>query len=155
VTQLGARVVGALGSAGASALVGEGVPNSSYQWLFFNTISGNDPVGSQSFTFFGPAIPFAGAITEVDVVATDPGDQWHMRLSVDTVGTIFRTSQPTDVLIEDGWFRPTPPGFWPETEGLVFTLPASGLVPQIQLRRLSDTAPNLTLRVLIVAQPTG
>ncbi len=133
--------------------IGALAPRSSYQWLFFETIDGAVPAGAQDFAFEGPPIPFVGAITEVDVIATDPTNDWQMRVSLDGYGTIFKTSQSALILEGDGFFRPTPPGFWPETEGLTVPIDQSGRIPRIEVRRNSDTAPSLTLRVLIVAHP--
>lgn len=150
------------GGAGVSGVVGVGpgpppggfAPSASYQWLLFETIDGNVPAGAAEFTFEGETIPFVGAITEVDVVSSEPVDQWQMRLEVSGQGPIFRTQQSGEILIDQGWFRPTPPGFWPETEGLVFPLPSPGSRPIVRVRRVGGGVANLTLRVLIVAQPS-
>lgn len=149
-SEAAAALAGAIGGGAGSSLV---APVPSYQWLFFDTLDGGVPAGAAAFTFDGPPIPWIGAITEVDVISSEPGTFWQMRLSVPGQGSVFRTTQETDQLLEEGFFRPTPPGFWPETESLVFPLPVSGLVPRLEFRRLSDTAPNLTIRVLVVAQP--
>ncbi len=151
-----------LNSEGASALAGAiggaeapYIPTPSFQWLFFDTIDGASPAGAQTFSFESPPIPFIGAITEVDVISTEPGADWQMRLSVPGQGPIFHTTQPTDILTADGWFRPTPPGFWPETEGIVFPLPVSGSKVLLEFARTQASGLNLTVRVLIVAHPSN
>ncbi len=128
-------------------------PRASYQWLLFETIDGSVPGGAAEFTFEGETIPFVGAITEVDVVSSVPVDQWQMRVEVSGLGPIFRTQQSAETFIDQGWFRPTPPGFWPETEGLVFPIPSPGSRPIIRVRRITDGVSNLTLRVLLIAHP--
>lgn len=153
------RLSGGASRPGIAGLPGPGefapsVPRSSYQWLFFDTLSGTLPAGVATFDFDGPPIPFVGAITEVDVIASDPGVTWQMQISVQGQGPIFRTSQPLESLDAEGFFKPTPPGFWPETEGLVFALPASGLMPHLRFTRDTDLEVNLTVRVLIVAHPS-
>lgn len=129
-------------------------PSASYQWLLFETIDGSVPPGLQEFTFEGPTIPFVGAVTEVDVIASEPVDQWQMKVEISGQGPIFRTTQSQEIFIDEGWFRPTPPGFWPETEGLVFPLPSGGSKPVVKVRRITGGVANLTLRVLLVAQPS-
>lgn len=146
-------VAGLGGAAGVAGGRGVEAPTGSYQWLLFDTFSGNVPAGAAEFSVAGPPIGFSGAITEVDVIASDPGSTWQMQISVDGQGSIFRTSQALVPLDGEGFFRPTPPGFWPETEGLVFPLPTSGLVPRVRVTRDHDLEPALTLRVLIVAHP--
>lgn len=149
------------GTGGAGAFgIGPGLPpggvapRASYQWLLFETIDGGSPSGAQEFIFEGETIPFVGAITEVDVIAEEKLDDWQMRIEVSGLGPIFRTSQSAEIFIDQGWFRPTPPGFWPETEGLVFPLPSPGSRPVIRFRRTEDNLKNLTIRVLIVAHPS-
>ena len=151
---LGSRIQASLAAGGDPALPVP-APSPSWQWLFFQTLDGGVPAGAQRFSFRSEPIPFVGAITEIDVVSTDPGSDWQMRLSVEGVGPIFKTTQPTDLLRGAGFFRPTPPGFWPETEGLVFPLTSSGQVILLEFDRLSNVAPNLTVRVLVIAQPSG
>ncbi len=144
-----------LGPGGISpAVLGASSPRASYQWLLFETLDGSQPKGPTTFEFAGPPIGFVGAITEVDVVSSDPGTDWRMQISVDGQGSIFQSSQSSEILPEAGFFRPTPPGFWPETEGLTFPLPAPGLVPRIKVFRSTKKPKNLTLRVLIVAHPS-
>ena len=129
-------------------------PTASYQWLLFETIDGSVPAGAAEFVFEGPTIPFVGAVTEVDVIASEPVDQWQMKVEISGQGPIFRTTQSAETFIDEGWFRPTPPGFWPETESLVFPLPSGGSRPVVKVRRVSSAVANLTLRVLLVAQPS-
>ena len=129
-------------------------PSASYQWLLFEEIDGGGAAEEELFTFTGPTISFVGAITEVDVISSDPGTAFQMRISVSGQGPIFRTQQSADILIDQGWFRPTPPGFWPETEGLVFPLPGPGSSPVVEVRRVGRSKNNLTLRVLVVAHPS-
>jgi len=150
------------GGVGIEGVVGLGpgpppggiAPSASYQWLLFETIDGGVPAGAQEFVFEGETIPFVGAVTEVDVIASEPVDQWQMRIEISGQGPIFRTTQSQEILVDQGWFRPTPPGFWPETEGLVFPLPAPGSRPVVKVRRIASGVANLTLRVLVVAQPS-
>lgn len=150
------------GGSGVPGVVGVGpgpppggfAPSASYQWLLFETVDGGGAPAEELFTFTGPTIPFVGAVTEVDVISSDPGTAWQMRISISGQGPIFRTSQSADILIDQGWFRPTPPGFWPETEGLVFPLPSPGSSPVVEVRRVGRSLNNLTLRVLVVAHPS-
>lgn len=150
------------GGVGIEGVVGLGpgpppggfAPSASYQWLLFETIDGSVPAGAQEFTFEGPTIPFIGAVTEVDVIASEPVDQWQMKIEISGQGPIFRTTQSAETFIDEGWFRPTPPGFWPDTEGLVFPLPTGGSRPVVKVRRITGAVANLTLRVLLVAQPS-
>lgn len=129
------------------------VPQGSYQWLFFETLDGAVPAGPTTFTIRGEPIPFRGAITEIDVMSSDPGADWQMRISLEGQGSIFRSSQAPVTLAGGGFFRPTPPGFWPETEGVVYPIPVSGAVPILEFFRATSVAPLLTVRVLIVAHP--
>ncbi len=143
------------GSLGLSAgLGGPRAPRPSYQGLFFDTVSGSVPAGEQEFNFELDGIPFVGAITEVDVIAEPPIGLWQMKLELEGEGTIFRVRQDDEVLPGAGWFRPTPPGFWPETEGITFPVSSSGRRPIISVRRPDDAQPNLILRVFIVAHPS-
>ena len=150
------------GGVGIEGVVGLGpgpppggfAPSASYQWLLFETIDGSVPAGAQEFTFEGPTIPFIGAVTEVDVIASEPVDQWQMKIEISGQGPIFRTTQSQETFIDEGWFRPTPPGLWPDTEGLVFPLPTGGSRPVVKVRRITGAVANLTLRVLLVAQPS-
>lgn len=140
---------GALPGGGLAAVP----PRASYQWLFFHELDGASPAGPTTFTIEGPPIGFVGAITEVDVTSqSDPGN-WQMRISLEGYGSIFQTSQPLVTLTESGFFRPTPPGFWPETEGLVVPIDSAGRKPVLEFFRPGSVSPNLLVRVLIVAHP--
>ena len=134
-------------------MAGVVVPRASYQWLLFEELDGGAPAGAQTFEFTGPNIPVVGAITEVDLFTTDDVGQWQIQIGVESLGSIFKTTQSQEQLTEEGYFRVLPKGFWPETEGLTFPIPSSGLRPRIRIRREDAVQPNLRIRVLMVAHP--
>ncbi len=152
------RLAGGSGIAGGVAgLPGVSVPrapSASYQWLHFANLDGAVPAGEQLITIEGEPIPFIGAITEVDIQVEPTISQWQMQVGVVGLGSIFRTSQPREPLTEAGFFRPIPAGFWPETEGLTFPVPSSGLRPYVKFFRPDDRQRNLTVRIFIVAHPS-
>ncbi len=131
------------------------VPRASYQWLHFDEVDGGEPEGPQIFTFFGEMIPFVGAITEVDFFTDNDEGDWQIQIGVVGQGSIFRTTLPDENLEDAGFFHVPQRGFWPETEGLTFPLPAPGLTPFIKLRRPGDSEENLRYRLLIVAHPSS
>ncbi len=147
----GTSALGGLG--GVPGIGGVPPPRASYQWLLFEEVDGGSPSGEQTFTFLGPAIPFVGAITEVDLITEDTKGEWQVNIEVEGLGPIFRTSQSGEVLTEAGFFRPLPQGFWPETEGLTFPLPAPGYVPRFRIRRPDASQKNMRFRLFIVAHP--
>lgn len=152
------RLGGSVGRPGLPGIpagdeAGPQAPTGSYQWLFFEEISGVSPAGPQTFEFLGPPIGFVGAVTEVDVSKEMAGGAWQMQVGIDGVGPIFRTSQADEQLFAEGFWRPIPLQFWPETEGIVFPLPSAGLRPKLVFRRPDDVQPNLLIKVLIVAHP--
>lgn len=138
---------------GPLGLGGPVVPRASYQWLLFEELDGGQPAGAQTFEFRGPNIPFVGAITEVDLFTNSDVGEWQIQMSVEGLGSIFKSSQSGEILSEEGFFRVLPAGFWPETEGLTFPIPSSGARPLIRFRRETSKEKNIVVRVLIVAHP--
>ncbi len=141
------------GVAGLPSVSAPRAPSASYQWLHFDKIDGAIPAGAQTFLLEGEPIPFIGAITEVDVQVEPKVSQWQIQVGVAGLGSIFRTSQPLEPITEAGFFRPIPAGFWPETEGITFPIPASGLRPFVKIFRPDNRQRNLTIRIFIVAHP--
>lgn len=147
----GTSALGGLG--GLPGIGGVPPPRASYQWLLFEEIDGGSPAGEQIFTFEGPSIPFVGAVTEIDLIAEGGTGNWQVNIEIAGLGPIFRTSQSGEDLAEAGFFRPIPPGFWPETEGITFPLPGPGYVPRIRFRRPDSAQANLVFRLFMVAHP--
>lgn len=147
----GTSALGALG--GVPGIGGVPPPRASYQWLLFEELDGSAPAGEQTFTFDGPAIPFVGAVTEVDLITEKTKGDWQVAIEIAGLGPIFRTTQAGEDLVGAGFFRAIPEGFWPETEGITFPLPGPGYQPRIRIRRPDAAQKNLVFRLFMVAHP--